>query len=316
MNILISSAGRRVGLIECFRSALASLGQSGKILAADATDTAPALHFADATFRLPRCLEQNYIPALIAACQKHQVDAIVPTIDTELAVLAEHRQEIEATGTHLWLSCTETIEITADKRRTNRWLRDNGFPTVEQLCLKAALSECRRHFVPLIAKPARGSASVGVKRIDSALELEALHEDDIVVERVAPGVEYTVHVWANAHGQVKCAVPCRRLEVRAGEVSKGRTEKHAGLMQLAKLIVETLPGCRGPINVQIFLDTTGTMKVIEINPRFGGGYPLVERAGASFTRQILGASDPLHDDWTHGLTMLRYDAAVFIPPAG
>jgi carbamoyl-phosphate synthase large subunit len=316
LNILISSAGRRVGLIECFRSALASLGQSGKILAADATDTAPALHFADVTYRLPRCSEQNYIPALISACQKHQIDVIVPTIDTELAVLAEHRQRIEASGAHLWLSCAETIEITADKRKTNRWLRDNGFPTVEQLCLKAALSECRRHFVPLIAKPARGSASVGVKRIDSALELEALHEDDIVVERVAPGIEYTVHVWANAYGQAKCAVPCRRLEVRAGEVSKGRTEKHAGLMQLAKQIVEALPGCRGPINVQNFLDTTGDMKVIEVNPRFGGGYPLVDRAGASFTRQMLGASDPLHDDWTHGITMLRYDAAVFIPPTG
>ncbi|MDA1234034.1 MAG: ATP-grasp domain-containing protein [Acidobacteria bacterium] len=317
MNVLISSAGRRVGLLECFRSALGALDANGKIIAADASDTAPALHFADETCTVPRCDNPQFIPALVEACAAHHVDAIVPTIDTELAVLAAHRDELQSTGAALWLSSCETIEISADKRETNRWLHNNGFPAVSQFTPFEALEQVSALPFPLIAKPARGSASVGVKRIHNRAELEACLNRDLVIETLAPGVEYTVHVWAGAKGRALCAVPCRRLEVRAGEVSKGRTEKHDGLMQLASEVVDALPGCRGPLNVQIFLDPTAGMRVIEINPRFGGGYPLADRAGARFTKWMIDPSaSPIHyyDGWVDGLTMLRYDSAVYTLP--
>jgi carbamoyl-phosphate synthase large subunit len=88
-------------------------------------------------------------------------------------------------------------------------------------------------------------------------------------------------------------------------------------MRLASDVVDALPGCRGPINVQIFLHPAAGMRVIEINPRFGGGYPLVDRAGAPFARWILDpAGSPVHyyDGWIDGLTMLRYDSAVYTLP--
>jgi len=317
MNVLISSAGRRVALLECFRSALDEINAQGKIIAADASGTAPALHFADETCFVPRCDHPRFIPALIEACAAHRVDAIVPTIDTELPVLAAHRDQLHSSGAALWLSSLETIEICADKRQTNRWLLDNGFPTVSQFAPVEALQQHPGISFPLIAKPPRGSASVGLRRLNGRIELEACLDQELIVETVAPGVEYTVHVWAGGKGRALCAVPCRRLEVRAGEVSKGRTEKHDGLMRLASDVVDALPGCSGPINVQIFLDATGAMRVIEINPRFGGGYPLVDRAGAPFARWILDpSSGPVHyyDGWIDGLTMLRYDSAVYTLP--
>jgi carbamoyl-phosphate synthase large subunit len=318
LNVLICSAGRRVGLLECFRSALDEIDAEGKIIAADASDTAPALHFADETCSLPRCDNPRFIPALVQACAAHRVAAIVPTIDTELRILAAHREQLQSGGAALWLSSVETIEISADKRHTNRWLHDNGFPAVSQFAPEEALEQQPDIAFPLIAKPPRGSASLGVRRLNSRIELEACLDQELVVETVAPGVEYTVHVWAGAKGRALCAVPCRRLEVRAGEVSKGRTEKHDGLMRLASDVVDALPDCRGPLNVQIFLDAAGAMHVIEINPRFGGGYPLVDRAGAPFARWILDpSSSPVHyyDGWVDGLTMLRDDSAVYTMPA-
>lgn len=318
MNVLISSAGRRVGLLECFRSALDRVSAKGKIIAADACDTAPALHFADATCLTPRCDAAEFIPALVDACARHSVDAIVPTIDTELPIMAAHRNFLQSTGAALWLSSRETIEISADKRATNRWLLDHGFPSVAQFSPLEALEQQPDIAFPLIAKPPRGSASLGVRRLNSRIELEACLDQDLIVETMAQGAEYTVHVWAGPKGRALCAVPCRRLEVRAGEVSKGRTQKHAGLMRLASEVVEALPGCCGPINVQIFLDSSGVMRVIEINPRFGGGYPLVDRAGAPFARWIIDpSSGPVRyfEDWIDRLTMLRYDSAVYTLPA-
>lgn len=317
VNILISSAGRRVGLIECFRSSINRLGfDPSKLIAADACNTAPATQVADRSALVPRCSDPEFLASLRQLCQEHEVQLLVPTIDSELALLARHRDEFATLGTRIWISCEETIEICADKRLTNRWLRDNGFPTVQQYDEAEALRTLGgQAAVPLISKPARGSASVGLTRVSSTAELKAAQlPSDAVVETIAPGVEYTVHVWANIRGTATCAVPCQRLEVRAGEVSKGRTAKHRGLMSLAEQIVDALPNCRGPINVQIFLDESGEMNVIEINPRFGGGYPLVEHAGASFTSQMLGDTTRLTDDWTDGLTMLRFDSAVYVPP--
>jgi carbamoyl-phosphate synthase large subunit len=88
--------------------------------------------------------------------------------------------------------------------------------------------------------------------------------------------------------------------------------------ELATRLAQILPGAWGVINTQIFYDApTNRLNVIEINPRFGGGYPLAHQAGATMARWIIEevAGLPLtatKDRWEDGLTMLRYDEAVFV----
>ena len=58
-------------------------------------------------------------------------------------------------------------------------------------------------------------------------------------------------------------------------------------------------------------------KAIEINPRFGGGYPLSYAAGANFPKMIiqeyiLDEDINFVDDWVENLLMLRYDSNVFV----
>jgi carbamoyl-phosphate synthase large subunit len=174
--------------------------------------------------------------------------------------------------------------------------------------------------LPLFAKPRWGSASKGARLIKSYNELRAYSQvcNDLLVQDVADGNEYTVNVFVNKDGRCICAVPHRRLEVRAGEVSKAVTVKHPALMELASCIAETLPMAHGPLNIQCFLTTRGDMRVIEINARAGGGYPLAHHAGARFTHWIVdelitGRAAHYVDDWANDLAMLRYDQAVIQP---
>ncbi len=194
----------------------------------------------------------------------------------------------------------------------------NGFPAPRQCELAAALADPHSWPAPLIVKPVRGSASVGVRRIDDRGDLIACARarEDLIVQTLAPGEEYTVHVYVDGQGRARCAVPCKRLEVRAGEVSKALTVKDAALMRLASGAAEALPGARGPLNIQIFKDGRGTMQVIEINARFGGGYPLADRAGGKFARRLIEEHLGLRpgvraDAWQDGLAMLRFDDAFF-----
>jgi carbamoyl-phosphate synthase large subunit len=59
------------------------------------------------------------------------------------------------------------------------------------------------------------------------------------------------------------------------------------------------------------------LKFIEINPRFGGGFPLAIEAGADFPKWIIqllrGSKVNIDiDQWDDGIVMLRYDDAVFV----
>ena len=90
-------------------------------------------------------------------------------------------------------------------------------------------------------------------------------------------------------------------------------------MSLGRRIAETLPGAWGPLNIQCFMDASGDIRVFEINARFGGGYPLAHRAGATFTSWLLDELDgrmlSYWDGWQDNLAMLRYDDAVYLSSA-
>src|SRR5262249_716333 len=139
--------------------------------------------------------------------------------------------------------------------------------------------------LPLIAKPRNGSASVGLLRISTYSLLEPLVAlDDYVVETTAPGIEHSIDVLVDRRGRAVCAVPRRRIEVRGGEVSKGVTVRSAPMEALAFHVCERLPGAYGAITVQMFEASDGSLAIVEINARFGGGFPLAAQAGANYPR--------------------------------
>lgn len=308
-----------MALMACFRRAMAQLGVRARLVAIDASLTAPAAQFADGFYCVPRCDDAAFPQALAEICRRERPLTIVPTIDTELLTYAERAPELARLGVRLACSAPETVAICADKRLSHVWLRRHGFPVPRQGTLDEVCQDLHSWLFPVIVKPVFGSASVGVRRVHRPAELLALRGQglDVVVQEIARGSEYTVHTYVDRQRRCLAAVPCKRLEVRGGEVSKGLTVRHEGLMELASQVSSQLPGAYGPLNVQIFLSEDGDLRVIEINPRFGGGYPLADRAGMASPRWLLEEAlgrRPLGcEDWIDDLAMLRYDESVYLP---
>lgn len=318
-NILISSAGRRVSLIDTFRSALDLLELRGQVCVADMSRTAPAFHRADRAALVPRCTAPEFVSRVLEICVADNIGLVIPTIDTELAVYAQNFAKFEDAGVSVAVSSLDTISIASDKWNTHRWLSTNGFPTVAQATVEEVLAADSNWTFPLFAKPTRGSRSIGAAVVHDHTALEALAGDeDYVVQTIAPGEEYTVSVFVDRSGRCRCSVPRKRLEVRAGEVSKGMTVRNESIEQLAMQVAEKLPGAFGALNVQIFHDPqTSSLNVIEINPRFGGGYPLAWHAGARYSQWLIEEvlarpSTASSDEWRDRFVMLRYDQAVYL----
>jgi carbamoyl-phosphate synthase large subunit len=322
-TILMSSVGRRAQLVECFRRAARELSISITVLGTDATpDLSPASHLVDRCFQVPRCSDPKFVPATMEICGMYNVNLIIPTIDPELPIYAAHAKEFETAGTKVLISSPSAIDIAFDKRRTNDWFAANGFPTVMQQSVTEVLDNLSQWRFPVLAKPRRGSASIGVRIVNDAETLRSLREvEGLLVESIARGVEHTTNLFVDRSGRCLCAVPHQRLETRGGEVSKGVTVKNQKLMELAKNVAEALPGARGPLNLQGFVDENEKVQFTEINARFGGGFPLAAEAGANFCLWILEdmcglASSATFSGWRDHLLMLRYDSAIFVsePP--
>jgi carbamoyl-phosphate synthase large subunit len=319
MNVLISSVGRRSQLIECFRSSLDELRIRGQVYGCDLDPTqAPAAHLVDRCFRVPRCTSSEFIPELLDLCRRHDIRLIVPTIDTELEAYARSRMLFRDAGVNVAVSGWDTVQIACDKVQTHEWLIRNEFPTVPQANVSDVLKRLNEWAFPVIVKPRNGSASIGVRTINSPELLAAMAADEpgLLVQGLAQGREYTINAFVNSKGECVCAVPHLRVETRGGEVSKAQSSKNRCLMEMARSLAEKLPTAYAAINIQCFLHDE-KVNVVEINARFGGGFPLAHRAGAVFPRWLLEETlgvEPTtcFDGWVDGLTMLRYDSAVFL----
>jgi carbamoyl-phosphate synthase large subunit len=321
MNLCLTSAGRRVELARTFYVDAKSLGVSLTILGLDSdAKSSAACQFVDDFETVPPVSSSQYLKSLFQICTNRKIGLIVPTIDTELLMLAEARDELIARGVKAMVSTPATIAIARDKFKTAEVLASHGIPSPRTVLLEQVISGRREMSGPLVLKRIDGSRSIGLHFIDKATEAKDLNLDvnSYVAQERCFGPEYTVNCYVDQSGKLRTAVPHRRIETRSGEVSKGVTERRTDLHQLAKQIVEALPGLRGPFCFQAILTKEGPV-VFEINARFGGGYPLAHASGATFGKWILeealGMPCSAHDDWQDGLLMLRYDAAVFVKPA-
>jgi len=319
MKILLTSAGRRNQLMGCFRADAAELGVTLRVLAADLNpELSPACHEADARFAVPRCTAPDYIERLLAICAAEQVDLLVPTIDPELAILAQSADRFAASGTRVVVSQPEVVAFANDKESTARVLASVGVPVPKTLPFAVWRARPELLSWPVLLKPNAGSASVGIRRLGQPADLAAVPDTlpGFIAQECAVGREFTVNVFFSPAGKLCAAVPHERLEVRSGEVSKGRTTRMPILEEAAERVARALPGARGPLCFQAIVRDDGSFVVFEINARFGGGFPLAHRAGARFTRWLieerLGRAPAYSGDWREGVTMLRYDTAVFL----
>lgn len=318
INILFTSAGRRVSLIRSFKHALDKLGIVNRLVAADMKANAPALFVADRPDHVPRVTDPSYIERIETLCELHEIDVVIPLIDPELPILAAHRARFAEKGVTLLVSDPDAIVAGADKRTTFEYFRRIGASTPTLLDFDAVLQDPAAAY-PFLLKPSDGSSSVGVTVINNAEELRFFrkHVRNAILQPRIVGQEYTLDVLADLEGKVRCVVPRARLETRAGEVSKGMTVKDERIMEAGAHVVSQLPGARGCITVQCFVTDSGSIEFIEINPRFGGGFPLSYAAGADYPgwicQMILGHDPEVPDNtWKDGLVMLRYDDAVFV----
>lgn len=316
MNILITSAGQRVSLVRSFQAELKKYFEKGQVFTTDLNPMlAPACHISDQSFTVPRVTSPEYITELLHICLNNQIKLVVPTIDTELLVLSENIEYFKKNGIQLVVSDPELVYQCRDKRQINHFFERKGICIPQQYSLESLQ-------FPVFVKPYDGSLSKGIFIARSIEDIKLSHREDpklMFMEYIAPEDydEFTVDCYYDQTSELKCVVPRKRIFVRAGEVNKGVTKKNFIVSEFNQKL-KYIEGARGCLTIQVFSHKNkNEILGIEINPRFGGGYPLSYLSGANYSlwiiqEYLLNQKIENFLDWSDNLLMLRYDAEVLV----
>jgi len=266
----------------------------------------------DGFFKVPRVTDENYLNSLMEICLKHDIKIIVPTIDTELGVLAGAKDDFLKKGIMIAVSEKRLVDTFALKTSTEEFFLKHGFKTPK------IVKDLKNAKYPLFAKLNNSSLSVGAKKVDSYEEAKVL-KGDYVFQEYIEATEYTIDAFFDKNSKLICAVVRERMEVRCGEVSKARTVKDKLIIDEIKRLAEFLKGAFSTLTIQLF-KKGDEIYFIEINPRFGGGYPLSFLAGADYAKMLIdvyrGKKLEYFEGWKDNLIMLRYDAEVLVDGSG
>lgn len=285
LRILFTSVGRRIELIQAYHRAAEKLGMPLTIYGVDITESAPGLRFCDKTEIVCRINEDRYIPMLLEICDREKIDALIPTIDTDLLILAKSKEKFAAIGTKVVVSDVPMIQLCRDKRFTADFFISCGLKS------PVPVDDYRNYEAgfPAFIKPKDGSSSIDAYKVNNQAELFSFSGkvDDYIIQPFISGKEYTIDIFCDFEGEPIYITPRERIAVRSGEVLKTRIEQNDIMIAEMKKLIEKFRPC-GAITVQLIQDeNTGDDYYIEINPRYGGGAPLSMKAGADSAMVML-----------------------------
>jgi carbamoyl-phosphate synthase large subunit len=300
-GVLFTCAGQRVDIVTAFKRA------GARTIATDVNPLAPALYYADEHAFVPRVADPGYVAALRELVASHDVRLIVPLTDLDHGVLARGRTEL---GALVLLPAPEVVDALADKWLAHLLFEEHGIaspPTWLPDALPADL------VFPVLVKARHGFGSRGIYRCDDPRQLEFFLDyatDDSMVQALCAGEEFSIDLFCDLESRCLNAVPRTMIESKGGESIKGMTIRDADLIEVGRHVSETL-GLVGPANVQCFREADGAHRVTDINPRFGGAFPLPTAAGSRFPELALALAagerpEPTLGEFHDGLVMTRF----------
>lgn len=322
MNILFSCAGRRTYLLKYFKE---NMSEGDKVVATDMQLSAPALQVADVKLQVPAVYDPKYVDITLQICKGQKIDALLSLNDLELPILAENKARFEAEGVKIIVSDPSVIDIAFDKYKTAQWIESLGLKSPKTYVrleeAKHALQTGDLHF-PLFMKPRWGSGSIGLESIADMEELDIYYhllmkkikktilatasvgDEYILIQEKLTGKEFGLDVMNDLEGNNVAVSVKQKLAMRAGETDKAVTVDLPEVREIGHKIGTALKHI-GNLDVDVMQNEKGEYCVLELNPRFGGGFPFSYEAGVNLPKAII--------EWVKGN---KVDTSILQPEYG
>jgi carbamoyl-phosphate synthase large subunit len=310
-GVLFTCAGQRVDIVTSFRRA------GARTVAVDVNPLAPALYHADAHASAPRVDDPGYLAALARLVAEHDVALVVPLTDLDHGILSRARDGL---GALVLLPAPEVVDALADKWLAHLLFVERGIGSPDTWLPEDVPAGVE---FPLLVKARSGFGSRNIFRCADRRELDFFLGYtcvDSMVQQCCRGEEFSIDVFCDLESRCLNAVPRTMIESKGGESIKGMTIRDPDLIEVGRSVSETL-GLVGPANIQCFREPDGSHRITDINPRFGGGFPLPTAAGSRYPELALALAagerpEPRLGDFREGLYMTRFFSELVLTENG
>jgi carbamoyl-phosphate synthase large subunit len=300
--VLFTCAGQRVDIVSAFGRAGATT------VATDINPLAPALYHADTYALVRRVDDPAYIDSLRDLVLAHDVRLVVPLTDLDQVTLARNREQLEPAL--VLLPPADVVDAMSDKYLAHVAFEERGIASPGTWLPDGVPDELD---LPVLVKARQGFGSRHIYRAETREQLEFhLGHTPVpsIVQACCRGEEFSVDVLCDFEGRCLNAIPRTMIESKGGESIKGMTVKDPQLIDAARAIAEALP-IWGPANIQLFREPNGRLEVTDVNPRFGGGFPLPLAAGSRYPELAIALTngerpEPRLGDFREGVVMTRF----------
>lgn len=307
MNILFTSAGRRGYLVRYFKEALREAGLKGLVHAGNSQES-PAFAAADKTVVTPLIYDPGYIDFLLDYCRRWEIRLLIPLIDIDLPVLAARKAEFLKAGTRVVAAEPWAARACNDKWMTWQLLQKEGLKAPKTwLDASQALEAVKSGEAawPLMVKPRWGMGSLSVYEAENEQELFMLTEkirreigrsylkyeaaadmaSCVLIQQKLKGREFGLDIMNDLEGHHMAVSVKEKLAMRSGETDRAVTVDCPALKEIGARLGRSLKQ-PGNLDADVFL-AEGEYYVLELNARFGGGYPFSHAAGVNLPLAIV-----------------------------
>ncbi len=304
--VLFTCAGQRVDIVSAFARAGATT------IACDLDRLAPALYHADHMALVPRVDDPGYVRALADVVAEHAVRLVVPLTDLDQGILSLNRS---ALAPALVLAPPPEVCTTmGDKYLAHAFFEESGIASPRSWLPSDVPDDAR---YPLLVKVREGFGSRHIYRAADADELAFFLGHTTVesmVQELCRGEEFSIDVFCDLDGRCLNAIARTMIQSKGGESIKGTSILDAELIEHGRRVAETI-GIVGPACIQCFREPDGSLPVTDVNPRFGGAFPLPLAAGSRYPELALALANGEHPeprvgDYLAGVTMTRFFSEI------
>ncbi len=306
-NVLVPGASAPAGINTIKSLKVADF--KGKILSTDSNKLSAGFYLSDYKEVIPEAENENYMDVLFKVIDKYGIDILMPSSGYDIFPFSENKEKLIKYGAIPIISNRDVLEICRDKILTYNHLN-------KYFNLPFTTEEVNKiNEFPIIAKPRFGKGSRDIVKINDLKDLDYISNkySNMIYQEYLPGEEFTIDVLSDMNSKPLVSVPRIRLQTRGGISTKGKIILDNELIEESFKIVRFLK-IVGPCCMQVKKDKNNIFKLVEINPRLGGGTIFTTLAGANFPKMIIDMVEgnsikipPISE-----ITILRYFEEIII----